>query len=271
MPEGDTVFRTARVLDRALRGGRITRFELRVPRQATADLAGLVVDEVTSYGKHLLHHIGDWTLHSHLRMEGRWEWHRPGERWCSPGHQARVVLAVAAHPGGPAVESVGFEVAEVRLVPRDEEHLLLDHLGPDPLGAAWDADPAGSRGRDEAVRRLAADTRPLHVALLDQRNVAGFGNEYGNEICFLAGVDPRRPARETDAAAILRLGARMIRANRLRVERTTTGDRRRGQRLWVCFRAGRPCRRCGTPIAFDRLGADPARLRDVYWCPRCQR
>lgn len=259
MPEGDTVYRTARALDEALHGQMLTRFDVRVPRAATVDLAGCRVDRVTCYGKHILHHIGDYTLHSHLRMEGRWDRYRPGQRWRSPGYQARAVLATET------IVTVGFELAEVRVVPRAEEHLLIDHLGPDPLKPQWD-----HGGLEVAAERLSADVRPVHVALLDQRNVAGFGNEYGNEICFLRGVDPHTPANQVDAMAVLRLGARMIRANRDRVERTTTGNRRRGERLYVCFRAGLPCRRCGEEIRFDRLGADATRLRDVYWCPSCQ-
>jgi endonuclease-8 len=110
----------------------------------------------------------------------------------------------------------------------------------------------------------------VHVALLDQRNVAGFGNEYANEILFVRGILPTRPATETDAAAIIDLGARMIRANRDRSGRTFTGDDRPGRSTWVYRREGRPCRRCGTLIREGSLGADPTRERNTFWCPTCQ-
>lgn len=267
MPEGDTVYRAARMLDEALSGHRIQRAELRVPQAAAFDLSGRLVDEVTSRGKHLLLRAEGITLHSHLRMEGEWHCYRPGQRWRRPAFRARIVLVT------DDIVAVGFDLAEVRVLRTEDESEIIQRLGPDPLRADW-TEPvwADSRtGLEEATARLHGDGRPLHVALLDQHNVAGFGNEYANELCFLRGIDPHTPADQIDARALLTLGARAIRANRDRVERTTTGDRRRGQRLYVCFRAGQPCRRCGAEILFDRLGADPTRLRDVYWCPHCQR
>ena len=132
----------------------------------------------------------------------------------------------------------------------------------EPNVVDWDA--------AEASQRLATDPRPVHVALEDQRNVAGFGNEYVNEILFVRGILPQTPANKTDAAAIVDLGARMIRANRDRADRTFTGDPRPGRTTWVYRRAGRPCRRCGTLIRKTALGADPTRERIVFWCPRCQ-
>ena len=268
MPEGDTVHRTARRLNEALAGATVTRFELRVPQAATADLRGEVVHGVVSRGKHLLHRIGTWTLHTHLKMEGEWHVYRRGERWRAPGFRARAVIGATA-PDGAEWETVGFDLADIKLVPTADEDSLVGHLGPDPLSDTWD--PA------EAARRLAADTRPVHVALQDQRNVAGFGNEYANEILFVRGILPATPANETDASAIVDLGARMIRANRDRVDRTFTGDARAGRTTWVYGREGRPCRRCGTLIRGPRsqgaskLGADPTRERIVFWCPSCQR
>lgn len=257
MPEGDTVFRTARRLADVLDGQEVTRFDLRVPGSATVDLRGETVREVVPRGKHLLERIGEWTLHSHLKMEGEWHVYRAGERWRKPAFKARAIVGTASH------ETVGFDLAMVEVVPTRDEDRLVGHLGPDPLSSVWDA--------VEAARRLGADPRPVHVALLDQRNVAGFGNEYANEILFVRGILPTRPAAETDAAAIIDVGARMIRANVARADRTFTGDTRRGQTNWVYGRERRSCRRCGTPIRAGSLGADPTRERNVFWCPNCQR
>jgi endonuclease-8 len=262
MPEGDTVFRTAHRLDDVLAGAAVTRFELRVPQAATVDLRGETVHGVLSRGKHLLHRIGENTLHSHLKMEGEWHAYRRGERWRKPAYTARAIIGATA-PDGVEWETVGFDLADISVVPTRDEDRLVGHLGPDPLSDDWD--PA------EAARRLAADHRPVHVALQDQRSIAGFGNEYVNEILFVRGVLPTTPADETDAAAIVDLGARMIRANRDRSDRTFTGDARPGRTTWVYRRDGRPCRRCGTMIRRSSLGADPSRERIVFWCPRCQR
>lgn len=257
MPEGDTVFRTARRLEDALVGSEVTRFDLRVPQAATVDLRGQPVVSSGARGKHLLLRIGDSTLHSHLRMDGAWLVYRPGEKWRHPAFKVRAIVGTARR------EAVGIDLAEIEVVPTRDEQQLIGHLGPDPLAPDWDA--------AEAVRRLSADTRSIHVALLDQRNVAGFGNEYAAELLFLRGVLPTTPTPEVDVAALIDLGVRTIRANRDRRHRTFTGVDRPGQGTWVYGRSGRPCRRCGTLIRRGELGADPTRERVTFWCPVCQR
>ncbi|MEJ1088623.1 DNA-formamidopyrimidine glycosylase family protein [Microbacterium sp. Mu-80] len=256
MPEGDTVFRTAKRLDAALRGNPVTRFELRVPRAATVDLAGQTVHDVVPRGKHLLMRIGEWTVHSHLRMDGAWLLYYPGEKWRHPAFRVRAIVAT------DTAEAVGVDIAEVTVVATRDEHELVGHLGPDPLAEDWDA--------VEATRRVSADGRSIHVALLDQRNVSGFGNEYAAELLFLRGILPETPAAEVDVPALLNLGARTIRANRDRPDRTFTGQTGRGRTDWVYGRAQRPCRRCGTPIRTGSIGADPTRKRITFWCPICQ-
>ncbi|WP_435747032.1 DNA-formamidopyrimidine glycosylase family protein [Microbacterium sp. PMB16] len=256
MPEGDTVFRTARRLDEALAGGEVTRFDLRVPRFATLDLTGQTVHGAASRGKHLLLRIGDSTLHSHLRMDGAWFIYRPGEKWRHPAFKVRAIVGTAER------EAVGVDIAEIEVVPTRDEDELVGYLGPDPLADDWDI--------AEAIRRLSADTRSIHVALLDQRNVAGFGNEYAAELLFLRGILPTTPTAEVDVPALLALGVRTIRANRDRSGRTFTGINRAGQAAWVYGRSGQPCRRCGTRILRGELGADPTRERVTFWCPFCQ-
>ncbi|MFC4139547.1 MULTISPECIES: DNA-formamidopyrimidine glycosylase family protein [unclassified Microbacterium] len=257
MPEGDTVYQAAHRLDTALHGQLITRFELRVPQAATVDLTGRTVHEVVPRGKHILMRIGDLTVHSHLRMDGSWFVYRPGERWRHPAFKVRAIVGTAA------AEAVGVDIHDIDVVPTRDEQQLVGHLGPDPLSDHWD--PA------EAALRVHADARSIHVALLDQRNVAGFGNEYAAELLFLRGILPETPAADVDAAALLDLGARTIRMNRDRPVRTFTGVARRGQDTWVYGRAGRPCRRCGTSILTGSQGADPTTERVTFWCPRCQR
>ena len=257
MPEGDTVFRTAKRLDDALAGAEVTRFDLRVPRAATVDLTGQLIHGAVARGKHLLLRIGDSTVHSHLRMDGAWFVYAPGEKWRHPAFKVRAIVGTAKR------EAVGVDLAEIEVVPTRDEAQLIGYLGPDPLAEDWDA--------EEAIRRLEADPRSVHVALLDQRNVAGFGNEYAAELLFLRGILPERPVQDVDVAALVDLGVRTIRANRDRSDRTFTGVSRPGQTTWVYGRAGRPCRRCGTPIRKGSQGADPTRERVTFWCPSCQR
>ena len=192
MPEGDTVYQAARRLDAALAGQVVTTSDLRVPAYATVDLSGETVHSVGSRGKHLLMRIGDVVVHSHLKMEGEWRVHRPGERWRRPGWQARVVIET------PTAVAVGFDLGVVEVFPASEEADRLDYLGPDLLGADWDA--------DEAVRRIAvAPDVPIAVALGEQRNLAGLGNVYVNELCFLRGIRPTRPAGEVDLPPLVDL------------------------------------------------------------------
>ena len=257
MPEGDTVWLSAHNLDAALAGSELTGCDLRVPAFATVDLSGEVVHEVVSRGKHLLHRVGDFSIHSHLKMEGSWHLYRPGTAWRRPAYSARAVLSTEEWT------SVGFSLGVLEVVPREEEHTVVGHLGPDLLNADWDADLAlANLARDPDV--------PIYVALLDQRNLAGLGNEYVNELCFLRGVLPTRPVSSVDLPAFVALGHRLIDANKERSIRATTGDLRPGRQTWVYPRAGKPCRRCGTKILTGKLGPTPLIQRDTFWCPRCQ-
>lgn len=265
MPEGDTVHRAARRLHEALAGRTVVRCDVRVPQYATVDLSGDPVHDVVARGKHLLMRIGTTTVHSHLKMEGSWHVYRPGARWRRPAFEARMVLEVGAAPDDEqGWQAVGFALGELEIAPTAQEEDMVGYLGPDPLGPDWD--------RTEALARLTADpARPIGLALLDQRIIAGLGNDYRNETLFLRGVLPETPVGEVDAAAAVDLAVRLIRANRDRVERTTTGDTRRGRRLWVAHRERQPCRRCGTPVRQGTLGDTALTERMTWYCPSCQR
>jgi endonuclease VIII len=259
MPEGDTVWNTARVLERALVGDELTGSDFRVPRLATTDLTGWTVAESASRGKHLLLRLtrdGDapLTLHSHLRMDGAWRAYAPGERWSGrPAHLIRVVLRTKR------TVAVGFHLHELALLPTAEEESLVGHLGPDLLGADWDA--------DEAVRRIAAQpTRTIAEALLDQRNLAGVGNLYKAETLFLRGLWPWTPVEQVnDLRATVVLAQKLVASNRGRWTQTTTGSLRRGQTSYVYGRRAQPCRRCAGAI---QKADDDERI--TFWCTRCQ-
>ncbi len=260
VPEGDTVFRAARLLDRSLSGRSLTATDFRVPAFATWDLAGATVTVTVSRGKHLLTRIdgeSPWTLHTHLKMEGGWRVLRPGARWPRPAHTARVVLTTA-----DAV-AVGFALGVVEIVPRDRESEIVGHLGPDLLGPGWDP--------EEAVRRLREQPdRTIKEALLDQTRLAGIGNMYAAELCFVTGVAPERPvAQVPDLRRMVDRAHQLLEVNSRRAQQSTTGDLARGRQFWVYDRAGRPCRRCGTPIRQSLLG-DEGRERTTFACPHCQ-
>jgi endonuclease-8 len=221
---------------------------------------GGTVVETVSRGKHLLTRIDaeqPWTLHTHLKMEGAWRVLHPGRRWPRPAHTARVVLETAD------TVAVGFQLGIVEIVARDHEADVVGHLGPDLLGPDWDA--------DEAVRRLREQPgRTIKEALLDQTRLAGVGNLYANELCFVSGVDPRTAVADVpDLPRLVARAHQMLDLNRQRAVQSTTGDLGRGRTSWVYGRAGEPCRRCGTRIVETMLG-DPGRERTTYACPSCQ-
>ena len=269
MPEGDAVWRTARRLDAALSGHVLLRADLRVPAFATIDLAGREVLATVSRGKHLLTRLGPragsqdgvastaLTLHTHLRMEGSWRIVEPDQRWPGPAADVRAVLEV------PGRAAVGLRLGVVEVVATDDEHEVVGHLGPDLLGPDWDP--------DEALRRLTADpARPVGEALADQRVLAGLGTIWLAELLFLRGVDPWRPVGDVDGPErLVALAHRLLVSGRDTGRMVTTGDPRPGRALYVYDRAGRPCRRCGTPVLTGRQGRPPQdRVR--FWCPSCQ-
>jgi endonuclease-8 len=257
MPEGDTVYRSARQLQAALAGSVLTGCDIRVPAFATVDLTGETVHEVVSRGKHLLMRIGEYTIHSHLKMEGSWRVFRGSERWTRPAYLARGILRTADFT------AVGFELGTLNVVRTADEGSLVDYLGPDLLGPDWNADVALANLRRDPEREVG-------LALLDQRNLAGIGNVYRAEICFLRGMLPTRPVGEvSNLEKTVDLSRRLLEANKLRSTRATTG-RLRGNSLWIYGRGGRPCLRCGTKVERGTLGDTELTLRDTWWCPNCQ-
>jgi endonuclease-8 len=258
MPEGNTVLMNARRLHAALAGKVLTVAELRTAELSTTDLTGRQVIDVRARGKHLLTRIdGGLTLHTHLRMDGRWRTYPAGRPPGEGADHIRVVLGTAAHT------CVGYRLHDIALIETARESELVGHLGPDLLGPDWDA--------GEVLRRMTTQpARSIAEALLDQRNLAGAGNVYKTEICFLRGISPWTLVGDVpDLPAVINLAHRLLQANRNRYDHVTTGNDRTGRRLYIFERNGRPCLRCGTTIQAAWQGIPP-RERISYWCPRCQ-
>ncbi|TWP50230.1 Fpg/Nei family DNA glycosylase [Lentzea tibetensis] len=255
MPEGDTVFLAARRMHDALAGKTLLRAELRHPRLSTAELSGLTVLGVRSYGKRMFTRFSsELSLHSHFRMDGAWHLYRPGEKWRRPAHQARAVFEVDDR------QAIGFALHDLELLPTSDEDQLISHLGPDLLAEDFDA--------DLAVSRLVAEPdREIGLALLDQRVMAGVGNIYKTEVCFLLGASPWAPVSAVDARRAVSLSRKLLMANRWRPEQITTGDPR--NQHYVYGRAGRPCLRCGTRVKGGTQGSG-VQERVAYFCPTCQ-
>jgi len=275
MPEGDTIFRTARNIGRALTGKPVTGFRSTFPLLTrfndNTPLVGQTVDQVEARGKWLLIHFsGGGILTSHLLMNGRWHIYRQGERWQAPRFHMRIVIENSEY------QAVGFRVPVARML--TEQSLARDiHVAQpanDLLSEEFDAEAA-------LGRLMARPHEALADALLDQTVLAGIGNVFKSEICFVQGLHPFRAVgtlTREEAAATVASAQKLLKANVLEdsgdlivtyrgQQRRTTHASDPGASLWVYGRAGEPCRRGGELIRRRIQGAD---ARVTFWCPRCQ-
>lgn len=290
MPEGDTVHRAAARVHEAMAGQRLTRTDFRVPKFATVDLAGRRILRARAVGKHLFIDVGgsapdtadepSAVIHSHLKMEGKWFVHEAGCKWMFPAFRARIVLR-----SDDGAEAVGVELGEINVFTPAEAAERIEHLGPDLLGEVrpGQAYRVGDWSGAEVLRRIRGEgERAIGAAILDQRLVAGIGNEYRSELLFLRGISPARTVAEVDARGglepLLVLARKTMAVNVRRQIRVFTGIDKRRARHWVYGRGEEPCRRCGTPVVAGELGkitgtsSDADRFeRTVFFCPACQR
>lgn len=257
MPEGDTLRRLARRIDERFAGHTVTRSEVRDPRIATVDLAGRVLLDADAYGKHLFVRFDDGrSLHAHLRMDGSFEvgpparepaWKRRIELWFDNGRLT------------------GVSVPVMEILPTTEEHTVTDHLGPDLCN------PVQPPDIDVITARIERDGDvPLAGALLDQRNVAGFGNVYAHDVPFVTGLDPFRPVGTiTGLRDLVAIGTALIRVNAARGPQNTTGRKLDTDDTWLHGRGRGRCPVCGSRL--DYRGADATPWgRSITWCPNCQ-
>jgi len=260
MPEGDTIHRAARTLQRALADQVIEKASSPLPEIDAQSLVGHRLTRVEALGKNLLMHFDDGrVLRSHMRMSGSWHIYRSDEPWQRPQRQARIVLATSKY------QAVLFNapVLELLTAYKLERQPMITNLGPDIIGDVFDI--------NEALTHMRADAaRPLGDAVLDQRLVAGIGNVYKSEVLFLEHLDPFAGVGAfTDDELLKMLKTardvmfRNLEHHKMRTTRRALG----GPRLWVYRRANEPCLRCETRIAMRRQG----RLaRSTYYCALCQ-
>lgn len=294
MPEGDTLFRTAATLSKAI-GGKVVRrlsSQLSGVSAAAPDVEGRPIERVEAMGKNLLIHFGDGSaLLTHMRMTGSWHIYRPGERWQKSERAARVVIET------DDFVAVCFAAPVVELIPKGgvEGHPALSRLGPDILKEDFDLGLARSRLRERPGVGIAE-------ALLMQGALAGIGNVYKSEVLFLCRIDPWVKVEELSDEV---LDGAIAKARELMLQnldggpRTTTMGARgargapgargaagsgglrargfvaaRGPRSWVYDRAGEGCLACGAKIRAARgltreaAGGEAARV--TFYCPRCQ-
>jgi endonuclease-8 len=296
MPEGDTIFRAARALNRALAGRSVVAFDTGLAKIARVNddtpLVGRTVERVESRGKWCLlwfsgaPGIGSGgkeqeplVLVTHMLMSGSWHLYRTGERWRMPGRAMRVMIRVAGREGDEGWEAVAFNVPVVEFHTERtlERSSQVPRLGPDVLAGEFTVE--GGVARLEAFTRENPDAE-VGVTLLNQRVLAGLGNVYKSEVAFAAGVNPWRAMRTVTRAEMERIVEFSLRYMKANVQdgsgdgivtysgnRRTTGRMDREERLWVYGRQGQECRRCGAVVMMRKQGEQ---ARSTYWCPECQ-
>jgi endonuclease-8 len=275
MPEGDTIFRSARSLHRALAGKPVTSFRSTYPLLTRfhddTPLTGQLVDRVESRGKWLLIHFsGGGTMATHMLMSGAWHIYKPGERWQKPPSTARIVLENREY------HAIGFNVPVAEI--HTPQSLVRDRRIPPPAGDLLrpDFDP------EAALQRVMAQANEeIAVVLLDQKVLAGVGNVFKSEVCFATGLNPFRKVStltQEQAAHAIAVACRQLASNVMEdspdtivtyrgAGRRTTNHSDPTESLWVYGRKGEPCRKCGERI-HSRLQGFDARI--TFWCPRCQ-
>ena len=261
-------------MHRVLGGHAVTRFETAYAHldrvNVDTPIVGRTIERVESAGKHhLIVFSGDLILRTHMRMNGSWHLYRHGERWWRGPQSMRVRVDTADWVAVAFDVPVAEFVTTKELATRDP----VAKLGPDLLGREFD--------RDEAVRRLiASGHQPIAMSLLDQRLVAGIGNIYKSETLFLGGVNPFTPVASLPKEVLetlLDIARGLLKDNVVegaspRIQtyrnlRMTNRASNHGESLWVYGRAGKPCRKCGTPIEMKKMGVE---ARSTYWCSTCQ-
>ena len=278
MPEGDTIYRTARTLQKVLGRKVVTAFETGLAKLAAvndeAAIVGRTVERVEARGKWcLIFFSGDLILVTHMLMSGSWHIYKAGEKWWQPRSRMRVVITCGDY------QAVAFNVpiAEFHMARSLERSSQVPKLGPDVLSEGFSVEHGVQALRERAASHPEDE---IGVVLLNQRVMAGLGNVYKSEVAFAARVNPFRAMRtitEREMEALVEVARKYMTANVAEGTSeqmvTYTGPRRttramdHGARMWVYRRQGEECRRCGAAIMMRKQGVQ---VRSTYWCPSCQ-
>lgn len=149
-----------------------------------------------------------------------------------------------------------------------ESHPLLEHMGPEPLTDAFNAETIAKRANN---KRLA-----IKAFIMDNKNVVGVGNIYANESLFKAKIHPLRPAQSLSdiewqclVSEIKAVLATAIKQGGTTLKDFSQADGKPGyfaQELQVYGKGGKPCPICAEPIAEQKIAQ-----RNTFFCDACQR
>jgi formamidopyrimidine-DNA glycosylase len=272
MPELPEVETTRRGLVPVMRGQVIVKVDVRrgdlrlpLPHSFAQRLAGRRVLGLRRRAKYLLIDLDNGeVLMIHLGMSGSLRVLQPSIRKLLT--HDHVVFHLGSGQRIAFHDPRRFGLMDMFPSAQESAHKLLNHLGPEPLSAAFSP--------DYLAAKLTHKTAPLKVALMDQRLVVGVGNIYASESLFLAGLHPALPAsrargHETVLIAAIKkvLDAAITSGgSTLRDYTQANGETGYFQHQFNTYeRLGDPCVQCGARIEKIILAG-----RASYFCPTCQ-
>ena len=244
-------------------------------RRALTGLEGTRVERLRRRSKYLLVDVegsaetnrvdAGQTLAIHLGMSGRLTIVPDGEPLAKHEH---VAFQLASGGRLRLVDPRRFGQAFVVPTGELEQDRHFVHLGPEPLGEAFDG--------DHLARAAKGRRGPIKTFLMDASVVVGVGNIYASEALWRARVHPKRSVARVSAASWQRVAeavketlAQAIHEGGTTLNDFTDGEGNAGYfqvSLAVYGREGEPCQRC--PRTLRRIVQSN---RSTYYCPSCQR
>lgn len=261
MAEGPQALATAKRLDAALGGKRVTLIEAFAGRLKNSTLLnklqGRICRSVRTHGKNIFIEFDEAVINTHLLMYGRWRVYGSREKFTRKN--ARLVLHTKRHT------AVLYGAPLMRVLTPEEmtSDQKINSLGPDAM-----AKPYQREWIIENFRKSENMHREIGQALLDQTVVAGIGNIYKSEILFQARVNPLYRTEEVGLSEIERVIEQIPETlwfayhNEFRTVTPNHGE----SDFYVYFRAGKPCLICGSSILSKKQEG-----RITFWCPSCQK
>lgn len=276
LPEAETL---RRQLEPLIVGQKIQHAWARLPRRTFPDIeefirlvSGARLIAANRRGKQIYFPLNNgWNFLVHLGMSGRLHLEdEPRENGTAvfPPDRKHVHAALLFESGRQLLFTDPRTFGAVG-VSRDLP--FLKTLGPEPLDLDFD--------EEALVTNIKKRTAKIKSVLLDQKTVAGLGNIYADELCFLARVHPAIPAHQVPAQKLRILVSQMkpVLERAIDARGATLKDGgyqdlfgTSGKYFPLAYgRTGQPCQNCSTPIERGKLGAGKS-ARSFHFCPKCQ-
>lgn len=273
MPELPEVETVRRGLNELVRGQKIVAVRLNYERMIQSDLAdfqqsliGQTILDVKRRGKYLIFELGEKSMVSHLRMEGKYLLFPQNE---VPENKHFHAFFDLLNDQTLVYQDVRkFGTMEVVVTADLDAFFSRKKIGPEPTEADFDL--------KTFRHQLSGSQKKIKPYLLDQSLVAGLGNIYVDEVLWLAKIHPSEIARNLSPQKVAGLRKAIISVlaegvkrggSTIRSYKNALGlDGTMQNYLQVYGKTGQPCQRCGKPIAKYKLAG-----RGTHFCPNCQK